>query len=121
MRISLNLGKGDGAPGSGAAPGTISEADILAARDNDWGARNKLIRQFTPLISSLAQKRSDDVAEVNRCIEAGKQGLLTAIRKYKRNIGAARFRLFALDFIEKSMDGQGGTRGFFSRLFGRPS
>ena len=38
-----------------------------------------------------------------------------ATKKYKKSVGAEHFQLFALDFIEKNMDGAGA--GFFSRLF----
>ena len=99
------------------------ERDILATQKGDWNAKNNLARTFTPLLTSLAEKRSSDQATINRLVEAGKEGLLTAARKYKPSIGAERFQIFALDFIEKSMDSAshsgGGLGGFFRKLFGK--
>lgn len=101
------------------APDTISEKVILAAQKNDWTARNRLMRQFTPLIRALAQKRSAEGAELNGNIEAGKQGLLKAIAKYRPSVGADRFRVFCVDFIEAGMDRRQSPPGFLARLFGR--
>jgi DNA-directed RNA polymerase specialized sigma subunit len=119
MKIPLRVAK-EANPSSRTAQTRLLERDIMAAKRGDWNAKNNLVRTFTPLLTSLAQKRSADTAEVNRYIEAGKNGLFTAVAKYKQNIGPEKFRVFALDFIEKNMDRAAGGKGegFFSRLFG---
>jgi DNA-directed RNA polymerase specialized sigma subunit len=91
--------------------------DILAAKKGDWDAKSSLARTFTPLLTSLAEKRAAKPTDMNKYIDAGKEGLFKAARKYKSSVGADRFQIFALDFIEDAMDhvDQGG--GFFSRLF----
>jgi len=118
MKIPLNIG-GNGAVSSRAAQAKVLEKDILAAQKGDWNAKNNIIRTFTPLITSLAEKRTQDLAEINRYIEAGKEGLLKAVRKYKPSVGADKFNIFAVDFIEKSLDRCQKGGGFWARLFGR--
>lgn len=118
MKIPLKLGQ-NGTESTKAAQAKVLERDIMAAKKGDWEAKNQLVRTFTPLITSLAEKRSNDTAEVNKYIEAGKNGLFTAITKYKQNVGPDRFHIFALDFIEASMDRMDKKGGFFSRLFGK--
>jgi DNA-directed RNA polymerase specialized sigma subunit len=122
MKISLNMGQEEG--DSRAAQQRVLERDVLGAKAGDWNAKNSLVRLFTPLLASLAEKRTNDAALRNQLIEAGKQGLFDAARKYKPNVGIVHFRVFALDFIEAAMDhaarassSSGG--GFLSRLFGR--
>lgn len=115
MKIPLNTGA-DRNRSSQAAARKVLERDIFAARKGDWNAKNSLVRQFMPLITSLAQKRAKDIAAQNRLIEAGKIGLFHAVRKYRPSVGPEKFQIFALAFIEKSMDGK--TGGFFARLFG---
>lgn len=125
MKIPLKLSQ-NGKQSTKAAQAKVLERDLLSAKKGDWTARNNLVRSFTPLLTTLAEKRSDNVAKINQYIEAGKNGLYTAIKKYKSSIGAERFQIFALDFIETSMNrvGKGDESavrpgGFFSRLFGR--
>jgi DNA-directed RNA polymerase specialized sigma subunit len=119
MKIPLHVNK-DGNTSSKAAQTKLMEKDIIAAKRGDWTAKNNLIRTFTPLLTSLAQKRSSDTGEINKYIEAGKNGLFTAVTKYKQSVGPERFRVFALDFIENNMDraAKGKGEGFLSRLFG---
>lgn len=117
MRISLNLG--NGLTASQAASDRILERDILGAKKGDWEAKHNLVRAFLPLLTSLAEKRSQDTARKNRYIEAGKEGLFKAARRYKRSTGADKFRIFALDYIEKSMDCCDRPRGLWARLFGK--
>jgi len=117
MKIPLNM-SGDGAPGPGGQK--VPESQILAAKGGDWSAKNELARVYLPLITSLAEKRTSDTAKLNTYIEAGRDGLAKAARKYKRSVGVDRFQIFALDFIEAAMDGvDNGPSGFFSRLFGK--
>lgn len=116
MKIPLKLGQ-NGMQSSKAAEAKVLERDVLAAKKGDWQAKNNLIRTFTPLITSLAKKRSNNTSETNKYIEAGKNGLLAAAKKYKQNIGPDKFQVFALDFIETSMDRTDKKGGFFSRLF----
>jgi DNA-directed RNA polymerase specialized sigma subunit len=119
MKIPLKLGQ-DEQPSGSAAEAKVLARDILAAKSGDWDAKNSLLRTFHPLIVALAQKRTSNQAELNTFIDAGKEGLVKAIRKYNERIGPDRFRIFALDFIEGSMDRAGKKDGgFFARLFGR--
>jgi len=117
MKIPLNLGQ-NGQQSSKAAQARALEHDILAAKKGDWNAKSNLIRTFMPLITSLAEKRSSDVANVNKYIEAGKNGLVTAAKKYKQSLGPENFQVFALDFLEASMDRVGRRGGILSRFFG---
>ena len=123
MKISLNMAQAQ-QPQSREEQRKAFDRDILAIQEGDWNAKNRLVRQFTPLLTSLAEKRSSDLPRINQLIEAGKQGLFTAARKYKSSVGADRFQIFALDFIEDSMnrvrsDPESASGGFFARLFGR--
>jgi len=116
MKIPLNLN--NGTQSTKAAQAHVLERDILAAKKGDWDAKNNLVRTFTPLITTLAEKRSSDISEINKYIEAGKNGLFAAAKKYKKSIGPAGFHISAADFIEASMDRPGKEGGLFSRLFG---
>lgn len=118
MKIPLNMGNNGPQAGKAAQLKTL-ERDILATKKGDWNAKNNLVRTFTPLLLSLAEKRSQDVARKNKLVDAGKEGLFNAARKYKEGMGADKFQVFALDFIEASMDDIGKEVGFFARLFGR--
>ena len=117
MKIPLNMG--DGGNTTAAQKTQALGRLIKAAREGDWDAKSNLARQFTPLLTSLAEKRSSDIGEINNLIEAGKKGLYRAARKSKAYAPADRFQIFALDFIEREMDRvQGGGGGLLSRLFG---
>jgi len=118
MKIPLNMGNNGGLSSKAAQIKTL-ERDILATKKGDWNAKNNLVRTFLPLLTSLAEKRTSDLGQKNKLIEAGKEGLFTATRKYKEHIGADKFQVFALDFIESSMDSPKNSGGFFARLFGR--
>ena len=122
MKISLSMGQ-DGDQGRVAQLKAL-ERDILAAHDGDWNAKNSLARHYAPLLNSLAHKRSQDTATVNKLLEAGREGLFEAARKYKASVGADRFQIHAVDFIESAMDraarqGSGKGGGLLARLFGR--
>jgi len=119
MKIALNIGP-QGPNARKQSQARILEADILAAKRGDWNARTNLTREFMPLLQSLAEKRSADIAAMNRYIDAGKEGLFAATKKYKPAIGPQGFQIFALDFIQARMDRvDKGGGGFFARLFGR--
>ncbi len=114
MKISLGL---DG-QSEKAAERKAFEHLLISAGKGDWDAKNALIQKFQPLLTSMAEKRTDDIATLNKYMEAGKQGLLTAVRKYKIAKGVDGFRIFAVDYIERTMDGADKGGGFFARLFG---
>lgn len=118
MKIPLNMGNNGGQSTKAAQIKTL-ERDILASKKGDWNAKNNLVRTFMPLLNSLAEKRTSDTGQKNKLIEAGKEGLFNAAGRYKENMGADKFQVFALDFIESSMDSSGKSGGFFARLFGR--
>lgn len=116
MKIPLNVPPTQAT--SAEAENKILERDVLAAQQGDWEAKKAVVRAFMPLLHSLAQKRAKDVPTINALIEKGKEGLLTAVEKYKRSMGPERFRIFALDHIETAMDRK-KSGGFWTRLFGR--
>ncbi len=117
MKISLMGNQGD-VQGKDAQ-NHVLEHDILACKKGDWTAKKNLARTFQPLIRNLAERRcKGDTKQMNALIEAGREGLFVAARKYKPSVGANHFRVFALDYIEGRMDG-GSSGGFLSRLFGR--
>ena len=96
-----------------------SEHDIAAFQKGDWAAGDRLVHTFASLLTSLAKERSSEPAVINKYIEAGKEGVLQAARKFKPSDSHGRFKLFALDFIEKSMDNVNKPKGFLARLFGQ--
>lgn len=118
MKIPLHLGQ-NGTQSAAAAQAKVVERDVLAAKQGDWNAKTNLARTMTPLLLSLAQKRASDQQTINALIEAGKEGLVKATRKYNSSIGADRFQIFALDFIEAAMDEHLRGGNWFTRLFSR--
>jgi len=115
MKISLNMGE--------LNPGGDKEMEaqaldriIQGVRDGEFEARQTLVQHYMPLLQSLAKKRGNDVTEVNRLIEAGKRGLLNAAHRYRAGLGPDKFRLLAVDLIDRAMSGATHS-GFFSRLF----
>ena len=117
MKISLNLQQ-DGAAAR-AARGQVTDGEILAVKKGDWNAKHSLVRTFTPLLKTLAEKRSADVRQINKLMEAGTRGLLKAVKKYKPGSGSDRFQIFALNYIEAGMSRMQKGGGFLARLFGR--
>lgn len=115
MKIPLNMGQASGQTSREIQMKTL-ERDIAAAKKGDWNAKNTLSKNFLGLITSLAEKRTTDKSEINRLVDLGKDGLVTAIQKFKDTSHPERFQVFALDFIEQSMDKK---PGFFARLFGK--
>ncbi len=118
MKIPLHIGQ-NGTQTAVAAQAKVIERDVLAAKQGDWNARTSLTKAMTPLLVSLAQKRASDQPTVNALVEAGKGGLYRAARKYHTGIGAERFQIFALDFIDAAMDQHMKGGNWFTRLFRR--
>lgn len=84
----------------------------------DYQGANQLIREFDGLIRNLAERRAKGrPAEVARLVELGRDGLRKAARKFRLSAGAGQFQVFAVDYIQKAMDGK--DKGFLARLFGR--
>jgi len=117
MKIPLNM-RVNGAGTTQAAHAEVLAKELYAARKGDWRAKNDLVRTFMPLISSVVQKRAADKEHTEKYVEAGKAGLYEAIKKYKSSVGPGRFQVFALDYIERSIDRVDNGGGFFARLFG---
>jgi DNA-directed RNA polymerase specialized sigma subunit len=117
MKIPLNAG-GAGGQASAAARYQALERDLKAAKRGDWEARHRIEASLLPLLKDLAKKRASENGDINTLIEAGKQGIATAIKKYKAASGADRFQVFALRFIEDRMDKPRASARFFARLFG---
>ena len=117
MRIPLNNGNGETPLSGPEARIRALGKDIAAARRGDWEARRRVERSLMPLLVTLAKKRASETAEVNKLIDAGKEGIAAAIRKFTAGTPADRFQIFALPYIEERMD-HPGRRSFLSRLFG---
>lgn len=80
------------------------EQEVSGWRAGDWEAKARLVQRSTPLIFFLAKKRGGANTDlVNLYMEAGKEGLTRAVRRFKpsRHI---KFHVFALAHIEKAMD-----------------
>ena len=82
------------------------EHDILDSREGDEEARVRLANHFMRFLTALARERSHDVGLINLYVEAGKTGLYRAARKCKQGGSPERFQMFAVPYIEKSMDRQ---------------
>ena len=115
MKIALNLRNESSHPDADREKAIERDAD--ACRKNDWEAKTRLIHLFMPLMMSLAKKRSMDTTTINRYIEAGKDGLVTATRHYKSGADG-KFQVFALNYIENAMN-RVDHPSLFARLFGR--
>ena len=115
MKIGLNFGVHDDASENVSEARQI-ERIIANAKKGDWEARDLLTQRFRPLLTTLAEKRSSDIVQVNRYVEAGTAGLLTAMRKYKPS-ASSNFRIFAIDFIQAAMDRSDRKGGLLSWLF----
>lgn len=116
MKISLNLKQNDYTSPEASREKAI-ERDVEACKKNDWEAKSRLIQAFMPLLTSLAKKRTQETATLNRYIEAGKDGLADATKHYNHASGT-KFQLFALNYIEQAMN-RVNRPGFFARLFGQ--
>ncbi len=78
---------------------------IAGCRLGDWEAKRNLERQFQPLLIMMATKRAgDDTKHRTSLIERGRVGLYRAAKRFPRRDPMRHFRLFALPFIEASMD-----------------
>lgn len=120
MKIALNMGNSTNYQSTKEAQAKAVERDVLMTQKGDWTAKNNLAKTFLPLLTTLAEKRAgSNLADKNAMIDAGKEGLYKAAAKYNKSIGADKFQIFALDFIEKAMDDSKKGGGFFARLFGR--
>jgi len=118
MKIPLNVNRSDGMSALAEQNHALGNY-LLAAKRGDWDAKHAVVHTFTPLIRTMATRRTTDTTAQNALIEAGKQGLLDAIKKYRVSQGADRFQLFALDFIEARMNKPASVGGgFLARLFG---
>lgn len=114
MKIALNMRQDDNTSPEVEREKAI-ERDVEAYRRNDWEAKTRLVQAFMPLLASLAKKRSQDAARMNRYIEAGKEGLATAVKHYKSQSTNGKFQVYALNYIENQMN-RVEKPGFFSRL-----
>ncbi len=118
MKIPLFVSSSADAAGSKAQQ-EVLEQDILSCKRGDWTSRNQLVRVFMPLLRNLAEKRANgDIAEFNRLIDRGKQGLFKAVRRYRPGTGIHHFRLFAVTHIEDAMD-RSRQEFWLKRLFSR--
>jgi len=115
LKIALNMRQDDNTSPEVEREKAI-DRDVEACRRNDWEAKTRLVQAFMPLLASLAKKRSQDAARLNRYIEAGKEGLSAAVKHYKSQSANGKFQVYALDYIEDQMN-RVDKPGIFSRLF----
>ena len=118
MKIALNMGNRE-FQSEKQEQTRVLEHDIMGCKNDDWEAKARLLRAFTPLLTQMAKKRSNDNNMINKYMEAGKTGIVNATKKFKSSIGADRFQIFAVDFIEEQMNRVDHKGGFIARLFGR--
>ena len=119
MKIPLHIRNNNEADASPAANREQAiERDVKPCRRGDWEAKARLVRQFMPLLTSLASRRASETATINHLIDAGKDGMLSAARKFRPN-RHDKFEVFALQYIEAAMDRANSTGGFWKRLFRR--
>jgi DNA-directed RNA polymerase specialized sigma subunit len=116
VKISLNLNQNDYSTPEATREKAI-ERDVEGCKKNDWEAKSRLIQTFMPLLTSLAKKRTQETAILNRFIEAGKEGLTDAAKHFNASSNT-KFQLFALNYIEQAMN-RVNRPGFFARIFGR--
>lgn len=102
MKIPLSLIHADGSFPQAEYEKTVQN-NVIAYRDDDWEAKAWLVQEFMPLLMYLSKKRASEVPLINRYIEAGKEGLFHAARRY-RTAHRTKFIIFALSHIEKAMD-----------------
>ncbi len=114
--MALNLNSGDGMSNADRRM-QVLERDLKAAKRGDWNAKKRVYSSMHDILNDFAHKRSSSNEEINVLLEAGKQGIDQAIKKFKISSGADRFQIFALTFIEKKMDNP-SSGGFFSKIFG---
>jgi hypothetical protein len=117
MKIALNMGREVDSTG-GAAQDRALERDILAAKGGDWTAKQNLAKTFQPLITSLAQKRTQDPQKQSEFTKAGKDSLVKAARRYRPSDSPHTFRIMASESIQQAMD-KASNPSFLARLFGR--
>ena len=114
--MALNLNSSDGVSSADKRM-QVLERDLKAAKRGDWNAKKRVYSSMRDILNNFAAKRSSSNEEINVLLEAGKQGIDQAIKKFKLSSGADRFQIFALTFIEKKMDNP-SSGGFFSKIFG---
>ncbi|MEI6150042.1 MAG: hypothetical protein WCS01_13160 [bacterium] len=117
MKIALNLSQNDTYTPDGEDQEMAITRDVRACKKGDWEAKARLIQAFMPLMTSVAKKRVTETTQVNRYLEAGKEGMMNAVRHY-RPTSNAKFQIFALSYIEDAMD-RIDRPGWLARLFGR--
>ncbi|MCF7838309.1 MAG: hypothetical protein K9N49_06735 [Candidatus Marinimicrobia bacterium] len=113
MKIALNMDK----LGTEAEAGHDMMVVLRTAATGDFVARNVLYSQYLGLITNLAKRRADDVAQINRLMEKGKEALFTAVAQYKEGTPPEKFKLQALEAIERAMEDR--PKGWLARLFGK--
>ena len=94
------------------------QRNLEAAKRGDWEAKKRVIASMNDVLQDMARKRAATTEDFNALLEAGREGVATAIKKYKLKNGAERFQIFAINFIEQKMDNP-SSGGFFAKLFGR--
>ena len=115
MKIPLNLMQEDGSFPQAEHERAL-ESDVFACRQGDWEAKARLMQEFMPLMTSLAKRRAKETVLINQYIDAGKSGLTQATHRYRPS-SRMKFQIFALGYIEKTMN-QVGQPTFFNKLFG---
>ena len=105
MKIAFSQDEVATLSGSGAHAEELAQA-VAGCKLGDLESRHALERQFAPLITMLAGKRTgaDNHVARNELIDRGREGLYRAAKRFPPRESIRRFRLFALDYIEAAMD-----------------
>ena len=120
MKIPLNMG--DDAKRSPQARDLRKLSGIIKAiQEGQWDAGDKLVREMKSYLENLAHKRAHgDEDAYARYLTAAEEGLLKAAKKFDTSDSIDKFKVYALDYIDKSMDKAGGSSGgFLGKLFGK--
>lgn len=121
MKIALNMGD-DNKPQADSRELRKLGGLITAFQDGAWDAEEKIVREMKPYLETLARKRAHgDEDKFPALYEASAKGLIKAAKKFDTSQPIKSFKVFALDYIDKSMDSAGSSSkgGFLGRLFGK--
>ncbi|MBL7114366.1 MAG: hypothetical protein ISS35_01255 [Kiritimatiellae bacterium] len=116
MKIALDLNQGSTVT-AGAAQDRELERLILMARSGDWSAKERLAKMFLPVIQDVATKRGTNGIDESLLIEAGRQGVAKATKKFRPSQGAHGFRVSVVEYVERAID-RASSGSLLFKLFG---
>ena len=89
------------------------------ADDIDFQIEADFAGLMNPGMVNSSSEICDRVGHIMNYGDGWYGGVYVAARKYKPGMGADKFQVFALEFIEARMNRLARGGGFFSRLFGK--